>query len=107
MDHDAAPDFGTLLKRLRVEAGLSQEALAKRARVSVQAVGAYERGTRRAPQRDTFALLVDVLNLNPEQHGELRGAAERGRLRGPGGHRTTSFRLPRCRTAETQRDDAG
>ncbi|MBV9103597.1 MAG: helix-turn-helix transcriptional regulator, partial [Candidatus Eremiobacteraeota bacterium] len=46
-------DFGSLLKRLRLSAGLSQEELAECARLSVEAISAYERGTRRAPYRDT------------------------------------------------------
>ncbi|MGC1382094.1 MAG: helix-turn-helix domain-containing protein [Candidatus Baltobacteraceae bacterium] len=83
------PNFGAQLKQLRLEAGLSQEELAKRARISVQAVGAYERGTRRAPHRDTFALLAEGLNLTGEQYDRLLSAAERARLRGPDAPRAT------------------
>ncbi|MGH2587359.1 MAG: helix-turn-helix transcriptional regulator, partial [Dehalococcoidia bacterium] len=36
------PPFGVLLRRLRLAAGLSQEELAERARLSVQAVSALE-----------------------------------------------------------------
>ena len=82
-----SPTFGALLKQLRLDAGLSQEALANRARISLQAVGAYERGTRRAPHRVTFALLARALDLGGEPYDELARAAERGRARGPDAQR--------------------
>jgi transcriptional regulator with XRE-family HTH domain len=44
----AQASFGALLKRHRVAAGLSQESLAERARLSARAISAYERGLRRA-----------------------------------------------------------
>src|ERR1700733_10566985 len=74
-------NFGALLKRMRVSAGLSQEQLAERARISVQAVGAYERGARRAPHRDTLALLVEALSLRGVAYDELAAAAEQARRR--------------------------
>lgn len=77
-------NFGALLKRLRVDAGLSQEQLAERARISVQAVGAYERGVRRAPHRDTLELLVAALGVNGSVYDALAAAAEHARRRGPG-----------------------
>ena len=56
---DAAPDlaggvpetlaFGELLRRHRLAAGLTQEALAERAGISVRAITDLERGVRRAP----------------------------------------------------------
>ena len=46
--------FGVLLRCYRVAAGLSQEALAERARLSAAAVGAYERGLRQAHEK-TFS----------------------------------------------------
>ena len=76
-------EFGKLLKRLRVDAGLSQEQLAERARISVQAVGAYERGSRRAPHRDTLALLVEALSPSGTAYDELISAANHARRRGP------------------------
>ena len=59
--------FSTLLRRYRVAAGLSQEALAERAGLSPQAVGAIERGERRVPRRETVAALAGALALNAEQ----------------------------------------
>lgn len=73
MEKDAARSpFGTLLRRLRLAAGLSQETLSERARMSVEGISALERGVRRAPQRDTLALWVGALEL----HGEDRRAFE-------------------------------
>ena len=46
--------FGSLLKRLRVAAGLTQEALAERAGLSVRAISDLERGVNRAPHDDTL-----------------------------------------------------
>ena len=45
--HDDPSPFGERLRRLRVAAGLSQEALAERAGLSAQAIGALETGKRR------------------------------------------------------------
>ena len=64
-----------LLRHYRLAAGLSQEALAERARMSTNGIGALERGYRRTPQRETLALLVNALALSDEQRGELEAAA--------------------------------
>jgi len=57
---DPAPplEFGPLLKQYRLKAGLSQEILAERSGVSVDAISALERGARHAPRAETIALLV-------------------------------------------------
>ena len=73
-------DFGNLLRRHRLAAGLSQEALAERARMSTNGIGALERGHRRTPQRETLALLVSALALNAEQRREFEAAAIRPRI---------------------------
>jgi transcriptional regulator with XRE-family HTH domain len=67
--------FGEVLRRLRLDAGLSQELLAERARVSKQAVSALERGARRAPQSQTLALLIDALDLDAAGRADLEAAA--------------------------------
>jgi predicted ATPase/transcriptional regulator with XRE-family HTH domain len=67
--------FGEVLRRLRLAAGLSQEILAERARVSKQAVSALERGVRRAPQAQTLALLMDALALDATSRMQLETAA--------------------------------
>ncbi|MGP6157138.1 MAG: ATP-binding protein [Vulcanimicrobiaceae bacterium] len=73
----APPAFGALLRRLRLAAGLAQETLAERARISVQAVSALERGVRRAPQRQTLLAIVEALDLDQSQRRELEAAAVR------------------------------
>ncbi len=74
-----ADDFGTLLRRFRIDAGLGQEALAERARLSVNAISALERGVRRAPQRDTVHLLVRGLGLEGAERRALERAADAAR----------------------------
>jgi predicted ATPase/DNA-binding XRE family transcriptional regulator len=69
--------FGALLKRYRVAAGLSQAALAERARLSERAISAYERGQRQAPYRDTVALLVQALGLSLEEAAALEATVQR------------------------------
>lgn len=73
----AVTAFGPLLRRLRMAAGLSQEALAERARISTEAVGALERGTRQAPQRQTLALLIEALGVDGSEREGLERAAVR------------------------------
>lgn len=70
-------DFGTLLRSYRLAAGLSQEALAERARMSANGIGALERGYRRTPQRETLALLARALALNDPQRQAFEAAATR------------------------------
>jgi predicted ATPase/DNA-binding CsgD family transcriptional regulator/transcriptional regulator with XRE-family HTH domain len=67
--------FGTLLRRHRLLVGLSQEELAERARVSLNAVGALERGINRQPHPRTVALLADALGLPADQRAELMRAS--------------------------------
>jgi predicted ATPase/transcriptional regulator with XRE-family HTH domain len=74
-----ASDFGTLLRRFRIDARLGQEALAERARLSVNAISALERGVRRAPQRDTVNLLVRGLGLEGAKRRALESAADAAR----------------------------
>jgi predicted ATPase/transcriptional regulator with XRE-family HTH domain len=79
MDPPSEP-FAELLRRHRLAAQLTQEALAERSRLSAQAIGALERGVRRNPYRTTVDLLADALGLSPEQREELAASA-RGRRR--------------------------
>ena len=71
----AVSDFGMLLRQYRVAAGLSQEELAERARMSANGVGSLERGYRRTPQRETLALLAGALTLTDEQRHAFEAAA--------------------------------
>jgi len=66
--------FRSLLKRYRLAAGLSQEALAARASVSARAISDLERGVYQMPRYDTLELLIGALSLS-EQQILLRAAA--------------------------------
>jgi len=48
-DAAGTAELPALLRKLRVQAGLSQQVLAERALISAQAVSALERGFRRTP----------------------------------------------------------
>jgi transcriptional regulator with XRE-family HTH domain len=67
--------FGDLLRQFRLACALSQEALAERARLSVAAIAALERGRRTAPRADTVALLADGLELSAANRARFIGAA--------------------------------
>ena len=73
--------FGELLRELRYAAGLSQEALAERARLSPGAISSLERSARRGPQQATLSLLSDALMLDASQRAQLEKAATAGRRR--------------------------
>jgi tetratricopeptide (TPR) repeat protein/transcriptional regulator with XRE-family HTH domain len=70
--------FAGLLRRLRGDAGLTQEELAEAARLSPRSVSDLERGINRTARKDTALLLADALGLA----GPVRAlfvAAARGR----------------------------
>lgn len=67
--------FGVLLRDLRRRAGLSQQALADRAGLSVDAIAALERGRRRAPRAFTMRVLADALRLDEAAADALHRAA--------------------------------
>jgi transcriptional regulator with XRE-family HTH domain len=75
LDGERKPNFGTLLRTYRIAGQLSQETLAERSRMSVDAISALERGTRRAPRRDTVALLLEALHLSDTERIALETAA--------------------------------
>jgi tetratricopeptide (TPR) repeat protein/transcriptional regulator with XRE-family HTH domain len=87
--------FGQRLKRHRLAAGLSQEALAERAGLSARAISDLERGIHRAPYLDTITLLADALGLPDEERAALARAAGRHRALAPGssGQSTTAARV--------------
>ncbi len=74
--------FGALLKRQRLAAGLTQEALAERAGLSPKAVSDLERDPARTPRLGTVILLADALGADPEQRAELLAAARPGAVGG-------------------------
>ena len=83
--------LSAMLKRYRLAAGLSQEALAERAGLSVRAISDLERGLHRAPRASTIELLATALALSLEQRATLLAAA-RPNLRDP--PRASSQALP-------------
>jgi predicted ATPase/DNA-binding XRE family transcriptional regulator len=85
---------GELLRQYRVAAGLTQEELAERARISVRAVGALERGTRRTPHKDTLRLLAEALNLSEDDEALLFEALRASR-RGAVGAMTQTLARPK------------
>jgi len=68
-------NFSVLLKHYRLGAGLSQEGLAARARLSARTISDLERGVHGTPHADTLALLTSALSLSAQQHALLLGAA--------------------------------
>ena len=78
MDGQDGLGFGGLLRRLRDEAGLTQEELAEAAGVSQRAVSDLERGINRTARKDTALLLAGALGLDGQRR-DLFVAAARGR----------------------------
>jgi transcriptional regulator with XRE-family HTH domain len=73
--------FGDLLRRHRLAAGLTQEALAERAGLSMRAITDLERGVRRAPYRETVRMLADALSLAEADRAAFEETARRPRGR--------------------------
>ena len=74
------PDFASLLRQLRTEAGLTQEELAEAAGLSPRTVSDLERGISKAARKRTAILLADSMGLT----GQVRVlfiVAARGRVR--------------------------
>jgi transcriptional regulator with XRE-family HTH domain len=67
--------FGPLLRQYRLAAGLSQQMLAERADLSVDAIAALERGRRATPRMETTARLAAALDLKPAERTMLVAAA--------------------------------
>src|SRR5260370_30136652 len=67
--------FGALLKRYRLAAGLSQEALAGSAGLSARGISDLERGINHPPRFDPLELLTGALSLSAQQRTLLRAAA--------------------------------
>jgi predicted ATPase/transcriptional regulator with XRE-family HTH domain len=77
-----ADSFGDVLRRFRVRASLTQEALAERCRISPATVAAIEQGRRNAPRLSTVALIADALALSAEDRERLATAADDGPAHG-------------------------
>src|SRR5437016_3741357 len=93
------PPFGALLQRYRAAAGLTQEQLAARARLSRDAVAALESGKRHTPRAATVHLLADALALREEERAALHEAARPARAAAPQGATSATPPLPPALTA--------
>ena len=67
--------FGSLLRQLRLTAGLTQEALAERSGLSAKAIGELERNPDRIPRLDTINLVSNALGLHAPDRARLIAAA--------------------------------
>src|SRR5919197_2417790 len=67
--------FGPLLRHARLRAGLSQEALAERARLSWRTISDLERGVKQTPRFETVALLAEALRLPEAERAAFMAAA--------------------------------
>jgi predicted ATPase len=72
-----AQAFGTLLRRHRLAAGLSQVALAEKAGLSARGLSDLERSVRHGPYPATVARLADALGLDADGRAALVAAARR------------------------------
>jgi len=70
-----SPTFGTLLRRYRLAAGLTQEELAAEAGLSPRGIADLERGARTQPRKETIHLLAEALHLSPQDRAQLEAAA--------------------------------
>jgi branched-chain amino acid transport system substrate-binding protein len=75
--------FASLLRRYRLAAGLTQEELAERANLSQEAIGTLERGTRRAPRKETVDMLAEALTLTEADREAFEAAARQHRMTNP------------------------
>ena len=88
-------NFGDLLRRHRIAAGLTQEALAERAGVSTRGISDLERGARELPRKDTLRLLLQALDLAPADRAALVVAARRPPATAPRGTHRPALGPPR------------
>src|SRR5712692_3772799 len=79
-----AAGFGGLLRRLRADAGLTQEELAEAARLSPRSVSDLERGINATARKETARLLADALGLTGPERARFEAVA-RGRVPAAGG----------------------
>lgn len=102
-----AETFGQLLRRLRVEADLTQEELAEAARLSPRSVSDLERGIHPTARKDTAQLLAQALGLVGPARTAFEAAA-RGRGLADtvprGGVAAATRALPRDVTSFTGRE---
>ena len=84
-DADLPASFGELVRQHRLDAGLTQAALAERAGITLRAVQDLERSVGR-PQRETARRLAEALALTAERRAQFdRAAAPSPRSRAAAG----------------------
>jgi predicted ATPase/transcriptional regulator with XRE-family HTH domain len=88
---DVPESFGEMLRRLRIEASLSQEALAHRARLSPDTIAALETGRRRSPRLRTVAEIAEALGLDEASRVALTRAAKGVEIPSTGPDDLTTF----------------
>jgi transcriptional regulator with XRE-family HTH domain len=71
--------FRDLLRHHRVAAGLTQEKLAERAQLSLQAINKLECGIRTAPRPETVQALATALGLSTAEARQLEATVNRRR----------------------------
>ena len=81
VDSTPASWFGSLVRKYRREAGLTQRELAARAGLSVAALRDFEQSRRWRPRPNSLAALTDALGLDPDQTASLARAAAPPRRR--------------------------
>lgn len=64
---NAVTEFALRLKELRLQAGLSQEALAARTDLSQRTIARLESGRGSKPSRTTIRLLAQAFGLTPAE----------------------------------------
>jgi transcriptional regulator with XRE-family HTH domain len=69
--------FGELLRRHRLAAGLTQEALAERTGLSVRGLSDLERGARRMPHPGTVRRLAQALEQSESEGIDLQAVRDR------------------------------
>ncbi|MGH3147824.1 MAG: helix-turn-helix domain-containing protein, partial [Rubrobacter sp.] len=71
MSRETEAPFGVRLRRLREEAGLTQEELASGAGLTARGVSDLERGRRRRPYPHTVRSITEALGLSEEERASL------------------------------------
>ncbi|MEU9206334.1 helix-turn-helix domain-containing protein [Streptomyces sp. NPDC048332] len=89
--------FGRLLRRLRLDRGLTMEELAEASGVSMRAIGDMERGRSARPRRGTVTALAQGMRLEGTAYDGLMAVARAARPAGPGAApvRVSPCMLPR------------
>jgi tetratricopeptide (TPR) repeat protein/transcriptional regulator with XRE-family HTH domain len=104
--------FAGLLRKLRTNAGLTQEELAEAASISPRSISDLERGINQTARKDTARLLADALNLTGPARIEFEAVA-RGQVpaggyaasaAAPGGVAAATRTLPRDIASFTGRE---